>query len=288
MNDELDMRANKVMDFINAKAKEQNAQKANAELNASPELKYNKLNNEYKKGTSICIDTILGRLYKDALPFDDPKKTCGDDCARDEMRDYIAIRSGGKGSEWYVREALRKNHSSTLQNLLNEATAIAKRFYSEKSKNIGKISLADLTFNMNTSEDELSQITKKLEFDEISDIIRNNVQRALQDESDKARREEEYNQQIEDKLAQDANVTDDSSMESAIERMNIVQRPTVYHPSLFEAILLNKAKITQESVNSDMVFEAIEEFTKLNITKALKLEHFDLASLRKMANNYLM
>lgn len=287
MNDELDMRTNRVLDFINAKAREQEAQKAQAELNTSPELKYKKLNDEYKKGPSICIDTILGRLYKDALPFDDPKKHCSDDCARDEIRDYIAQRTHGKNSEWYIREAIRRTKSSTLQNLLNEATAIAKRFYAEKSKDIGKINLADLNFNMNASNDELNQITKKLEFDEISDIIRGNVQKALQDESDKAKREEDYNQQIEDKLVQDTNVTDDSSMESAIERMNIIQRPTVYQPSLFEAILLGKAKTTQESVGSDMIAEAVEEFTKLNITKCLKLERFDLPSIRKMTNSYI-
>lgn len=287
MNTELDTRTNKVMDFINAKAKEQAGQKAQAELDASPEMKYKKLNEEYKNAPSVCIDTILGRLYKDALPFDDPKKNCSDDDARDEIRDYIAKRTNGKISEWYVREALKKNKSTTLQNLLNESVAIAKKFYSEKSKDIGQINLKDLNFNMNMDDEGLTQISKKLDLDEISEIIHNNVQKALQDETDKAKKEEEYKKQIEDTLAQDTSVTDDASMESAIEKMNIVKRPQVYQPSLFEAILLGKASTMQESVNSDLISEAVHEYTKLNITKALRLEKFDLAGIRKMANSYI-
>ena len=287
MNGELDTRTNKVLDFINAKAKQKENEKIQNEFNASTELKYRRLNSEYQKAPSICIDTILGRLYKDALPFDDPKKNCSDDCARDEITDYISGRTCGKNSEWYVREAIKKNNSSVLQNLLTEAISIAKKFYSEKSKNISKINLEDLNFKMNNDSDDLSKITKKLEFDEISNIIQANVQKALQDESDKAKREEEYNQKIEDQLAQDINVVDDASMEAAIERMNIVRQPTVYQPSLFEAILLSKAKMTQESVGSDIISEAIEEYTKLNITKALRLEKFDLYSIRNMANSYL-
>lgn len=287
MNTELDARANKVMDFINAKAREQNMMNAQNELKASPEIKMRKLNEEYKNAPSVCIDTILGKVYKNALPFNDPKKNCSDDEARDEIRDYISKRTNGKNSEWYVREAIKRTGSSTLQTLLNESVNLAKNFLKKKSKDIGQISIKDLNYNANSDADQLDQINKNLELDEISTIIQNNVQRALQDEQDKAKREEEYNKQIEDSLTQDDSVTDDASMEEAVGKMNIIKRPTVYQPSLFEAILLGKAKAMQESVGEDMITEAIHEYTKLNISKALRLERFDLNSIRKLANSYL-
>lgn len=287
MKSDLDARTDKVLDFINAKAKEQAAIKYQDSLNASPEIKLKKLNDEYRNAPSVCIDTILGRLYKDALPFDDPKKNCSDDEARAEIHDYIARRTNGHNSEWYVREAIRRNNSSTLKGILNESTRIARKFYQEKAKNIGQINLDDLNFNMNMDDEGLSKISKKLELDEISDIIHNNVQKALQDESDKAKKEEEYNKQIEDALAQDTSVVDDASMESAMERMQVVKRPTIYQPSLFEAILLNRAGLMKESTNDNLISEAVHEYTKLNITKALQLEKFDLDSIRKLANSYV-
>lgn len=287
MNTELDQRESKVLDFINAKNKELSAVNSQNALDNDPALKMKKLNDECKKGTSICIDTILGRLYKDALPFDDPKKNCSDDEMRDEIHDYIARRTGGKNSEYYVREGIKRTNSKTLKELLNVSESISSNFYREKVKDLGSIRVKDLNFNPNISTDDMNKITRKLELDEISDIIMNNVQTALKNETDKANRETEYYNNIENQLADNPEVQDDSSMESALEKMRVIGRPTVYQPSLMEAILLGKTKTMKESAGNDIIYEAIEEYTKLSMSKALKLEKFDLASVKKLANSYL-
>lgn len=287
MNNELIQRESRVMDFINAKNKEKLDATKYDSINSSPEVKLRKLNEEYTKGKSVCLDTILGKLYKDALPFDDPKKNCSDDEARDIMHDFISKRTNGKCSEWYVREAIKRTDSSTLKQMLTEAENIAKDFYKEKASNIGSINLKDLNFNMNMDNEGLDKITKKLELDEIADIIHGNVQKALTDESNKAKREEEYNKEIEDKLTDDMSVTDDSSMESALDKLNPIKQPTVYQPSLFEAIMIGNTKVMTESSGKDIMDESIHEYTKLNIAKALKLESFTLDSLRKLANSYV-
>ena len=287
MNTELDQRESKVLDFINAKNKELSAVNSQNALDNDPALKMKKLNDECKKGTSICIDTILGRLYKDALPFDDPKKNCSDDEMRDEIHDYIARRTGGKNSEYYVREGIKRTNSKTLKELLNVSESISSNFYREKVKDLGSIRVKDLNFNPNISTDDMNKITRKLELDEISDIIMNNVQTALKNETDKANRETEYYSNIENQLADNPEVQDDSSMESALEKMRVIGRPTVYQPSLMEAILLGKTKTMKESAGNDIIYEAIEEYTKLSMSKALKLEKFDLASVKKLANSYL-
>ena len=287
MNTELDQRESKVLDFINAKNKELGIVNTQNALDNDPALKMKKLNDECKKGTSICIDTILGKLYKDALPFDDPKKNCSDDEVRDEIHDYIARRTGGKGSEYYVREAIKRTNSKALKELLSISESISSNFYKEKVKDIGSIRVKDLNFNPNLNTDDMNKITRKLELDEISNIIMNNVQTALKNETDKANRETEYYNNIENQLADNPEVQDDSSMESALEKMRVIGRPTVYQPSLMEAILLGKTRTMKESTGNDIILEAVEEYTKLSISKALKLEKFDLDSVKKLANSYL-
>ena len=282
-----------VLDFINNKNKEDSIQRDFANLNSSPEIKLRKLDSECSKGTSICLDTILGKIYKDALPFEDPQKQCSDDTARWIMHDYISKRTNGKGSEYYIREAIKKTNSPTLKMILNEAKSLVKEFYEEKAKDIGTIDIKDLDFKINLNQDKLDKLTKKMDLDEVAEIIQKNVQDTLKQEADRAKKEEEYRKTIEDKLAADAEVTDDASMESAMDKMiELSGQPKVYQASLFESILLGKASTINESTSNsalldDLLTESIHEFTKLNISKALKLESFDLRKLRSMADSYL-
>ena len=255
-------------------------------IQSDPIIQRRKLNLEYEKGKSICLDAILGKIYKDALPFDDPQKNCSCDTAKNIMHDYVDKRTDGKGSEWYIREAIRRTNSSTLKAMINEAESMMKEFYQEKSKDIGRINIKDLDFHINISDDQMDKITKRMDLDDISEIIQKNVQQTIQDEVDKSKREAEYAKEIEDNLADDIDVQDDASMESAIEKMNIVRHPTIYQPSLFEAIMTRNASIYKESTNENILSETIHEYTKLNISKALMLERFTLSDIKKMASDY--
>lgn len=289
MINELDNREARVLDFINNKNKERDFANSRASIQSSPELKMRKLNDECKKGVSICLDTILGKVYKDALPFDDPKKNCSDDDACCMMHDFIAKRTGGRDSEYYVREAIKRTNSTTLKNILTEAENMAKKFYQEKSKELVTINLDDLNFKNNIDTEDLDKITAKTELDEVSNIIQNNVQKTIDAEVAKSKKEDETNQLIEDQLTNDDSVVDDASMESAMEKLNVVKQPTIYQPSLFEAIMLSNMKNVNESVTAahDAFDETVHEFTMLNVVKALKLERFELNDVRKLANSYL-
>lgn len=289
MNTDLDNRESRVLDFINRRNQEASKIKQMQDISNNPELQLRKINKEAENGKSICLNTLLGRLYKDALPYDDPTKNMSDDAARDIMKNFISDRTGGKDTEFYFREAIRRNNSTQLKNMLTEAEKISKDFVKQKSKDIGTINMQDLNFNMNLDDEKLNDISKNLELDEIADIIHNNVQKALQDESDKAKKEEEETQKIEDALTDDDSVTDEASMESAIARMKMNNQPQIYQPSLFESIMIGKTKTMTESVDGrDVIYESIEEYTKLNIIKALRLEKFDMNSIKKMADNYVL
>lgn len=284
MISDVDKRASLVMDFINNKTRELNRSKELQELQSSPELKMRRLNNEYQKAPSACMNAMLGKMYKNALPFDDPHRYGSDDQAQNAIHDFIGNRCGGKDTEWYVREALKKNKSVTLQKMLTESQNIARKFYSETSKNLGKINLKDINFNPNAYNDELEEVTKKLEFDEISELIHNNVQTAMQSEIDKAKAEEEYQKKLEDDLAEDPDVVDDDTMQNAMQQMEST-KPTIYEPSLMEAIMIGNAKVYND--RDSVINESVREYTKLSMMKALKLEKFDLINTKKLVHSYM-
>lgn len=284
---DIDERMDRVQKFIDLKNKEIEKEKTINDINTNYELKMRKLNKECENGKSVCIDHILGRIYKDALPFNDPKRNCSDEVAANQMHDYINTRTGGKNSEYYIREGIKKTNSSTLKNILTESEKIVKKFYSEKASNIGKINVNDLNFNMNDKSEDLDKITKKLELDEVSKIIRDNVEKSINDEIKRSQKEEEYNSSLEDKLSKDPNIVDDTSMESALNKMNVLHEPTVYQPSLFEAIMIGNTTLMEFSSENAVFYESVREYTKLNISKALKLESFSINDIKKLANQYV-
>ena len=288
MNKDLNQRESLVRNFINAQNSEINKTAEINNLDNNETLKYRKLNAETTRAKCVCIDNILGKIYKNALPFNDPKKSASDDEVRNDMHNFIANRTDGKNSEYYIREAIKRTNSSTLKAILTEAENFAKKYYSETVANIAQIRVSDINFNPNDNTSELDKINKKLDLDEIAEIIQNNVQKAIHDESEKAKKEEEYNKNMEDMLAQDTDVQDDSTMESALGKMNIgINHPKIYQPSLFESIMLGKSTEMTESSINDIFNESVHEYTKLNVIKALKLESFNLKSIKNMADIYL-
>lgn len=255
-------------------------------LNNDINIKYRKLDKECEKGKTYCLDTLLGKIYKDALPFEDPQKKCSDDTAREIIHDFISSRTGDKGTEYYVREAIKRTNSPTLKTMMDGVDTIVKEFYAEKVKDIGTINIKDLDWKINDTK--LDKLSKNMDLSEISKIIETNVQNTLKEESDRAKREEEYRQSIEAQLADDPDVTDDASMESALDKLGYyANEPKVYQPSLFEAIMVGKGQVKMESTNDELLTESIREFTKLNIIKALALESFNLEKIKDLANSYL-
>jgi vacuolar-type H+-ATPase subunit E/Vma4 len=127
-----------------------------------------------------------------------------------------------------------------------------------------------------------------MELDEVSDAIMNNVTKALQTEQDKAKKEAEYNQQIEDKLTADPNVVDDASMEAAMNKLKVSNGPKVYQPSLFEAVLIHNANHMPDASATEVMTETIHEYTLWNVMKTLRLENFTPELICKTANSYVI
>lgn len=288
LNKELDTRQSLVQDFINSTNRERELINQNKKFENSPEMKLRKLNSEKERAKSVCIDTILGNIYRGALPYNDPHKNYSDDQAASEINGFISNRTGGHNSEYYIREALKKTKSHCLNNILTEAEKISKKFYNEKYQELPSINMKDINFNPNAYNDDIKKSLRNMDADEIADAIAANVKKAMDDEESKVKKENDYAKSIEDKLANNSEVIDDTSMESAMKTLDTINRPRVYQPSLFEGILLGKTKHMTESSMENVMIETVREYTKLNLVKALKLERFTLDNIRKMANNYLV
>ena len=285
-SEELESRKNKLNTYIKTKENAEKLSTALKNIKSSPEAKLSKLSNVYKNGLPVAIDAILGTLYKDSLPYDDPMKNISDADAAKMVNDFINWRTDGKDSEYYIREALKKTESATLEGVLECAKSLLKSYYTETAEKLGKINIEDINFNPNNTDDELEKINKKLEFDDIASIIQNNVQDTIQREIEKSQREKEAMDKLEDDLSNDETIVDEATLDKAIARAN-VNKPKIYQPSLFESVFMNKINKKDESKTEEDAFnEAVEDYTMFSMAKALKLESFDKYSVKKIADSY--
>ena len=276
---EIKQREANVLGFINARNKEKTNQLNRDKINSTPDMQMHQLNIEGNKGKGIALDAIFGKIFKNALPLEDPKRNESDIDVGHDFHQYVLGRTNGRGTEYYIREAIKKTNSPVLKGIMAAAESVQRDYAFENTANVGKINISDLNFKPESLHDG--------KIDDISDIIQKNVQQSIQDEKDKAEREEQYAKQIEDQLAADDSVVDDESLQEAVNNYYKSAKPKVYQPSLLEAVMLHKDKEMGDSPAEEVFREAVREYTMLNISKALKLESFNLASIKKMCNEYV-
>lgn len=286
----LDEREAKVLDFIQAKKDAKEKIDGMAAFKNSPSHQNAMALKAAEDGKSVCIDTVLGKIYQNALPYNDPDKNLSSSAVGGEIHNFIAKRTDGKPTEYYVREALKRTNSGVLKTIVTEAEKACTKSVSCKKKNIGHIDVMSLNYDPAGMDDTVNAITGKLSGDEISEIIQNNVANAINDEKQKAAAEDQYKTDIQDALAADDKVMDDASMESTMAKITNFKSsmmPKVYQPSLFEAVMMNKAEKMDGADPSAIFTEAVHEYTKLAMLKALKLEDFNLRTVKEMAYDYI-
>ena len=221
------------------------------------------------------LDKMLGKIYNDAIPVEGNNVVDVDK----DISDFIATKTHGKDTEYYIKEAIRKNNSPFLTKMCEGAESMAKKHRERKEdmiKNDPSISLTDLeNYRFDKTEsDNLRTITSDMGFDEVSDIIRQNVKNTIQDEFDRTENEQKEIQALEDELASNEDITDSETMESAISKelskRNI--NPEIHQPSLFEGILQYYTESFGGQSNDDILYRSICDYTMLSTMKALRLE----------------
>lgn len=306
----------KVLSFMEAVQNERLMKEEEDAFMNTTDYKLKQLDRCEHDGKAICLDNILCRIYKDAVPLnDDYKNACAEDLDTC-FKDYIATRAP-KGIEYYIKEAIRKK-SPFAKRVLEAVSNLVEDEMRDKALNIEDIDTKDLVFSSN------DDLTKRLEFigddlnsNEIAQTVRDNVKATAMSEIERAKKEKETLKNLEAELKSDIDVNNQAAVESALELKGF--GPSDYIPSLFNGIMINKlnkaiprfesgeladvylygamndfregeveesAEIQMASPEEYAFIEAVKEYTALSVVKALKLESFNPIMINDLAYDY--
>lgn len=269
--DENKSRLNRYLDRLNAYNKDKEFRD---NLEKDPDARNMAIDKACKKCEIVSLDKMLGKIYNDAIPIEDGVA----DIDRD-ISDYVNAKTHGKDTEYYIKEAIRKNHSPFLTKMCEAAKTMAKKHRSRKENMIEvnpSVTLNELEnyrFD-NTENNNLKDITSDMGFDEVSEVIRNNVKATIQDEFDKTENEQEQVKALEDELAGNDEIVDNETMESAISK-ELFKRgydERLHQPSLFEGVLQYYTENFSDKKNDLILNKAICDYTLLSTMKALRLD----------------
>ena len=306
------MNENKVLSFIDKIEADRQQKVQDAELTNSMEYKYKCLNKAKDECKQACLSKIFEKFYRNAIPLNDEYKTAHCDAIKSDIPGFVKSR-GHDDLVYYVGEAISKCNSEAARKLMESVQNIVDESFKEKEMNIANYNANDLVFRM---DDDLSKkidvVSQDLELDDLSSIIADNVKTTAAAEIKRAKREKEDARALEKKLADDINVTSEAAIDFALELRGMKENK-VFQPSLFEGVMINKlekAYVTVESGSSQVYLynaltdygmpanesfatpeeiafvESVREYTLLNIAKALKLENFNITSIKELAQDY--
>ena len=311
-------RENKVISFME---QVQEARLFKEEENAfvnSNDYKLKLLNKAETDGKAYCLDSILARIYKDAVPLNDDYKQAYADDLDASFKDFMATRCP-KGIEYYVKEGLKKK-SPFAKKVLEAVNNLVEEELNDKAMNVEDIDPADLVFNSNDDvKTRLNVIGQDLSVPEISQAINDNVKQTAMSEIQRAKDRKEELKNLENELASDVKMNSEDAVKEALELRGYGVTQD-YTPTLFESVLINKINKLSNDYNAGLLdnqylygavadygrpeninesgeptsatleelafVEAVKEYTGLSMLKALKLESFTKNYVNDLAQEY--
>lgn len=289
------MREKELFSFISELKKDEQKEKDRAVMKESTSYKLNKIKQVKESAREVCLDTLISKIYKDAIPMDEPTKDLISDDLDAEISDYIRAKQP-KGTVYYVKEAIKRG-SKPAKEMLEAVDKMLTDHFRETALNIKDVDAYDITFDIKDpeTEEKLNEISSTMQYDELSDAIKNNVKIAANAEIKRVKDERQKIKDLEEELKSDENVTNESAINFELQKRGIVKPGTkLYQPSLFEGVMINKSNLIKESgldipaesVNQLAFVETTKEMTKLFTLKSLMLESFTNDETRKLANRY--
>ena len=289
------MREKELFSFISELKKDEQKEKDRAVMKESTTYKLNKIKQVKESAREVCLDTLISKIYKDAIPMDEPTKDLISDDLDAEISDYIRAKQP-KGTVYYVKEAIKRG-SKPAKEMLEAVDKMLTDHFRETALNIKDVDADDITFDIKDpeTEEKLNEISSTMQYDELSDAIKNNVKIAANAEIKRVKDERQKIKDLEEELKSDEDVTNESAINFELQKRGIVKSGTkLYQPSLFEGVMINKSNlikesgldIPSESVNQMAFVETTKEMTKLFTLKSLMLESFTNDETKKLANRY--
>ena len=305
------MNENKVLSFIDQIEADRRQKIQDTELTNSMDYKYKCLNKAKDECKQACLSKIFEKFYRNSIPLNDEYKSAYADSIKADIPGFVKSR-GHDDLVYYVGEAMKRGSKAACR-IMESVQSIVDESFKEKEMNIKDYQASDLVFKM---DDELAKridvVSQDLELDDLSSIIADNVKTTAAAEIKRAKREKDEAKALEKELADDINVTSESAIDFALELRGMKENK-IFQPSLFEGIMINKlenAYVTVESGASQVYLynalseygmpqndsfatpeeiafvESVREYTLLNIAKALRLEEFNISSIKELAQEY--
>lgn len=314
MDNTLNDRENKVLNFIDSVNAEKKKQEDLNRIANSYDAKLRYMNSEQERGKDICLDMIFAKLYKDALPLNDDYKVAHAEDLDADMKDFMASQAP-KGLLYYIKEQRKKN--PIAKDLMEAVESVVKEKYKPIAFNLNNTDRKDITFKMDDdTQKKMEDISKNLELDDISDIIKNNVKTMAIDEIKKSKDQKEETKKLEEEMINDPTITTEADVEKYLD-LNVRGRKKIFAPTLFEGMMIgNVTKLNNDlamgtyeepylygtmdlyrenTEDSDIVssslydvafVESVKDLTKESIMKALNFKKFDKYTTANLAMEY--
>lgn len=257
----------------------------------NPNYKLSVLNEEREKGLENCAAGVICKIYRDALPLDDEYKAANKEELDDGFVDTIKQKSP---DGVYTFLSSCASAGCKPAKLMMEAVTEAidtgcRKFY----ENINEVDPDEIDMGPTSKivNDAVDVVTAKMDYDQISEIIEQNVQNTVRREIETQKAEDEKLQELQTRLSEDNEVQTESAVEAALIREGMSKRQ--YQPTLFNGIMIGKVKEFTESGDLDVehvqkkaFFESVKEYTKIETLSMLNMVKFNQRQLDQLANEY--
>lgn len=257
----------------------------------NPNYKLSILNEERDKGLENCAAGVICKIYRDALPLDDEYK----DANQRELDDgFINTLKQKSPDGVYTFLSSCTSAGCKPAKLMLEAVTEAiddscRKFY----ENLDEVNPDEIDMGPSSKivNDAVEKVTAKMDYDQISEIIEQNVQNTVKREIETQKAEDEKLQELQSKLAEDDSVQTESAIEAALMSEGMFKKQ--YQPTLFNGIMIGKVKeftesgdLDTEHVQKKAFFESVKEYTKIETLSMLNMVKFNQSQLNQLANEY--
>lgn len=283
------MSKNVIFNYIDAVVTEKKKQEDIESFNEGTNVKLSVI----AKNTDDCresvVATILGKLYVNSIPLDSDYIDSHETDLIDDFANFLKEKGGCE----YIKEAINRTQSPKLKRIMECASKIANKYEFNKESNVSQISAKDLDYRQDDEDKkDIENTMDSLEFDNIADVIKQNVKQTIQSEIDKAKQCEQIKNDLQAELSEDDDITSEDDIDNAVE-LDTVGESTFYEPTLLEAMMVKySTQYLNEGASSDYandkaLNESAKDLTKLTLLNTMNIESFDAFKLDDIKNNYL-
>ena len=295
------MNGENVLDYIdNIDKADQDMNRMNSYKMSDPYI--NRVVNDYgTKKKEECMRNMVTNIYRDALPENDEIR----DRSSEDMNAFIDSQCPN-GLYQYItdsRNCALKEAAKECSDSVDSACATMRKTLKESVEETNMpITESDIEYAKDNADSDVKQdmgyIARRGNFSELSEAINSNVADAVKSSVEGAKEAKRANNEFEKNLKNDLSVTTQEAVESKLALKNNAARKDY---NLFEAIFSAKSDAVMHESTEDVagyyyedlnagertMLEAVAEYTKHSVWKALRLKNYDLSATKDLIRDYL-